>query len=43
MRGSRPFIFSNLKENRGVAEIVSFIVEVGGVAARHAPALTAGD
>jgi urease accessory protein len=43
MRGARPFIFSNLKENRGVAEIASFIVEAGGVAARRAPALTAGD
>jgi urease accessory protein len=43
MRGSRPFIFSNLKENRGVAEIAAFIVEAGGVAARRSPASVAGD
>ncbi len=34
MRGQRPFIFTNLKENRGVAEIVSFILTAGGIAAR---------
>jgi urease accessory protein len=31
MRGSRPFLFSNLKEERGVAEIAAFIVQAGGV------------
>jgi len=31
MRGSRPFLFSNLKEERGVAEIAAFIIEAGGV------------
>ncbi|MFZ9406203.1 MAG: urease accessory protein UreG [Burkholderiaceae bacterium] len=29
MRGSRPFVFSNLKEGRGLDEIVSFIEERG--------------
>ena len=31
MRGTRPFMFTNLKENRGVAEIAAFIVERGGL------------
>ena len=31
MRGTRPFLFTNLKENRGVAEIARFIVESGGL------------
>jgi urease accessory protein len=31
MRGERPFIFTNLKENRGVAEIADFIVRTGGL------------
>ena len=31
MRGSRPFIFTNLKENRGVAEIADFILAAGGL------------
>ncbi|HUB63308.1 MAG TPA: urease accessory protein UreG [Methylocella sp.] len=30
MRGTRPFIFTNLKENTGVAEIVAFIENKGG-------------
>ena len=34
MRGSRPFVFSNLKEDRGVAEIAAFIVRQGGLPAR---------
>jgi urease accessory protein len=34
MRASRPFLFSNLKENKGLAEIASFILEAGGL--RHA-------
>jgi urease accessory protein len=29
MRGDKPFIFSNLKDGTGVADIVSFIVEQG--------------
>jgi urease accessory protein len=29
MRGDKPFIFSNLKDGSGVAEIVDFIVEQG--------------
>jgi urease accessory protein len=38
MRGRRPFLFTNLKENRGVQEIAEFILEQGGIAA---PAATA--
>jgi urease accessory protein len=33
MRGQRPFIFTNLKENKGVAEIAEFILQQGGIAA----------
>jgi len=29
MRGDRPFVFSNLKQGEGVAEIINFIVEEG--------------
>ncbi|MBR0663578.1 urease accessory protein UreG [Roseomonas hellenica] len=32
MRGQRPFLFTNLKENQGVAEIAAFILEQGGIA-----------
>ena len=32
MRGARPFIFTNLKENKGVAEIAAFILQSGGIA-----------
>ena len=32
MRGQRPFLFSNLKEGQGVAEIVSFVESTGGLA-----------
>jgi len=31
MRGVRPFLFTNLKENKGVAEIARFIAETGGL------------
>jgi urease accessory protein len=31
MRGQRPFVFSLLKENKGVAEIADFIVKMGGL------------
>jgi urease accessory protein len=34
MRGTRPFVFTNLKENRGVAEIAAFILTQGGIAPR---------
>ncbi|WP_372621365.1 urease accessory protein UreG [Falsiroseomonas sp.] len=34
MRGQRPFMFTNLKENQGVAEIASFILKSGGLTAR---------
>ncbi|HYX00971.1 MAG TPA: urease accessory protein UreG [Reyranella sp.] len=34
MRGSRPFLFSNLKENKGVAEVAAFIVRQGGLPER---------
>jgi urease accessory protein len=34
MRGQRPFIFTNLKENKGVAEIAEFILKAGGLASR---------
>jgi urease accessory protein len=31
MRGERPFLFTNLKENLGVAEIAQFIERAGGL------------
>jgi urease accessory protein len=34
MRGERPFLFTNLKVNKGVEEIAAFIVERGGVEAK---------
>ena len=33
MRGERPFLFTNLKENKGLAEIVAFIERAGGLKA----------
>lgn len=36
MRGARPFIFTNLKEDLGVAEIADFILTQGGIAPRKA-------
>ncbi len=36
MRGPRPFLFTNLKANQGVAEIAKFIVTTGGVEAAAA-------
>jgi urease accessory protein len=33
MRGERPFIFTNLKANQGVAEIAAFIAAKGGLGA----------
>jgi urease accessory protein len=38
MRGTRPFVFTNLKQNLGVREIASFIAEAGGLPPRPAPA-----
>jgi urease accessory protein len=32
MRGTRPFVFSNLREGKGVREIARFIEEKGGLA-----------
>ncbi|MGG5810116.1 urease accessory protein UreG [Falsiroseomonas sp. CW058] len=34
MRGQRPFMFTNMKENRGVAEIAAFILKAGGLTSR---------
>jgi len=34
MRGARPFIFSNLKIDLGVAELADFVLEQGGLASR---------
>ena len=33
MRGDRPFLFTNLKEGKGVDEIAAFIVKKGGLGA----------
>jgi urease accessory protein len=38
MRGSRPFVFTNLKQNLGVREIAGFIIETGGLTPRTLPA-----
>jgi urease accessory protein len=32
MRGTRPFVFSNLKSGEGVEQIASFVIERGGLA-----------
>src|SRR6202008_1172767 len=32
MRGTRPFIFTNMKINQGVRDIARFIVQSGGLA-----------
>jgi len=37
MRGTRPFVFTNLKKNVGVRQIAGFIVEAGGLPARALP------
>ena len=31
MRGARPFVFSNLKSGKGVADIVEFVIQQGGL------------
>jgi urease accessory protein len=38
MRGHRPFLFTNLKENKGVQEIADFILMQGGIAPARAGA-----
>ncbi len=38
MRGERPFLFTNLKENRGVAEVAAFVVDAGGLDHRETAA-----
>jgi urease accessory protein len=40
MRGARPFVFTNLKQQIGVREIARFIIEQGGLPARELPAQT---
>jgi len=37
MRGARPFVFTNLKRNVGLADIARFIVETGGLPPRALP------
>jgi urease accessory protein len=39
MRGSRPFIFTNLKKQQGVAQIAQFIVRSGGLPERQMTAV----
>lgn len=34
MRGERPFLFTNLKDNIGLADIIAFIVKTGGLPVR---------
>ncbi len=38
MRGERPFLFSNLKINKGVEDVIRFIVDKGGLT-RKTPAV----
>jgi urease accessory protein len=38
MRGQRPFLFTNLKENVGVTEVAAFIVAAGGLDRRDTAA-----
>ena len=33
MRGARPFVFTNLREGKGVDEIAAFIEQKGGLTA----------
>jgi urease accessory protein len=37
MRGTRPFIFTNMKKNQGVRAIAGFIIEAGGLPERNLP------
>jgi urease accessory protein len=43
MRGTRPFIFTNLKKDLGVAEIASFIIRAGGLPERGASGAVSSD
>jgi urease accessory protein len=36
MRGTRPFVFTNLKSGDGVDHIATFVIEQGGLAQSHA-------
>ena len=38
MRGERPFLFTNLKENVGVADVAAFIISAGGLDRRDTAA-----
>ncbi|WAC26800.1 urease accessory protein UreG [Ancylobacter sp. SL191] len=38
MRGRRPFVFSNIREGKGVADVARFIEEAGGLVATERPA-----
>ncbi|WP_211226131.1 urease accessory protein UreG [Solimonas flava] len=37
MRGTRPFLFSNLKKNQGLHDIARFIIDAGGLERRALP------
>jgi len=37
MRGTRPFVFTNMKKNHGVHQIARFIMEAGGLPERDLP------
>jgi len=43
MRGTRPFIFTNLTKDLGVAEIASFIIRAGGLPERGASGAVSSD
>jgi urease accessory protein len=36
MRGSRPFVFTNLRSEQGVETVAKFIVTAGGLATKAA-------
>ena len=37
MRGARPFVFTNMKQNTGVRKIAQFIIDQGGLPSRDLP------
>jgi urease accessory protein len=37
MRGTRPFVFTNMKKNQGVRDIAKFIMDNGGLPERNLP------
>jgi urease accessory protein len=41
MRGERPFVFTNLKKGEGLATIVNFIINAGGLPARESASTAA--